>query len=259
MTVMVDCMKIDCNSLNSRKNSGEIRNAALLKAASACGGVKALALLIKVSPSTIYRWMKQVRMNIPYELALLIEKHSKVSIEKLLPHEKKLNKYIKERSSGNFMFRKVAKNRIIIADLPYISCPPDRPIIIGTDLVLISGLIQLQAQKNGNIKVLILDLETFFLSIPFFYNPNKFLIVELIAIGLRLENLIKNRTGQCNDFKLPTKNNIDYYSTMKLDPNFVSTAIKRVATFLGFLDKASYLQAKKAYLQFSQNNLIIDR
>ena len=37
MTVMVDCMKIDRNSLNSRKNSGEIRNAALLKAASACG------------------------------------------------------------------------------------------------------------------------------------------------------------------------------------------------------------------------------
>ena len=217
-------MKTVCNSLNSNKNRRKIRNLALLEAVAACGGVKALALLIKVSSSTIYKWIKQVKMNIPYDVALSIEKHSKVSIDRLLPHMKKLNNYVKEKKSGNFIFKKIAKNRIIIADFPYISCLTEQLIIIDTNRVLISGLKELQAQKTNIIKVLTLDLNIFFLNIPFNYNTNNFLISELIAIGLRLENLIKNRKDQ-------------HYS------------LERIAKFLGFFKKAAYLQAKKYCLQ----------
>lgn len=185
--------------LYTKDKYDKIRTLALLEAVSFCGGEEILGTKIKVERSVINQWINQPNIEIPYNKALLITDVTGINVERLLINKTKINKYPREIVDTNkLMLRDVLVNGIIIVDLPYLPYPkPDRHIIIGTDCILISGLVELKASKEAQqekIKAIILDLEAAILGISTIKNIiNTLLISERVAIGLRLEQLLENR------------------------------------------------------------------
>lgn len=168
-----------------------IRTTALQEAINLYDGEKNLGLAIQVNPSTIDTWLKHPATIIDLSTALKIEEATGVTIERLIPCNQEINRSTKKL---DFMLREISKN--IIITINSVSLPfsqPDRPVIIGTDAMLISGLAILNAHPAHTIKVLILDLISLLSKKRYLSKNliNKLLISERIAIGLRLEQLIK--------------------------------------------------------------------
>ena len=94
---------------------------------------------------------------------MLIEKRTEIDIERILTGEddKEIIEYLKERGAANkLMLRDILINNILIIDPPLLLYEtPDRPIIIGTDSMLISGLAKLKTYKHKELVIfgLILD------------------------------------------------------------------------------------------------------
>lgn len=190
----------------------EIRKSALLTAVRFCGSEQALGALIEVDHSTISKWINIPDREIPCNKALLIEKHTGVSIELLIPDKTEENEYLRDRSdTSKLIFRQILKKEIITEGslaLPYPR--PGRPVIIGTDLMLLSGSVELEGYaETSRIKVMVVDVDHLLWQIlsrtidpkQTNINPN-FVHSERIAVSLRLEWLIGNRQGQRNDLKL---------------------------------------------------------
>jgi hypothetical protein len=232
-------------------NKIEIRRRALLEAVRFCGGVSTLSHHLKVSRSRASNWVNQPEIEMPYEYALLTEDITQVSIERLSPSTEVVNKMMRRlRSQIRPSLVRKELSEISVGDHPYLNWhKPDRPIIVGTDGVLISGLVQVEMLRASGVKhadVLILDLEAFLLEKRIIQDVNfDFLISESVAIGLRLESLIGNRQGQRNDLKsISTKN----------ETTVLPTLIKikgrkdiRVAKIIGYSTN-SYYRARKIYL-----------
>lgn len=169
-----------------------IRTQALLEAINLCGSKKNLGLAIKVSHYTIDEWIKNPSIIIDTDIALKIEQATGVTMERLLPYQQNINH---KKKKICFILREVPKQIIITINsvsLPFLR--PDRFVIIGTDAVLISGLAILNAHAKNTIKVLVLDLISLITGKRYLSKKllhNKLLISERVAIGLRLEQLIK--------------------------------------------------------------------
>lgn len=172
----------------------EIRTLALLEAVRFCKGEKILGALIGVGQTTISKWISNPKRRIPYTKAVLIEKYTGVSVERLMPQEKEVNDYLRDKYTKDKL--NLSKNETIEKNsdlLPYFE--PDRPLIIDTTGSIISGLVKLQMPPGvARIKVVVLDLEALFLEKQTLAELNTpFLLSERVSIGLSLEQLITNR------------------------------------------------------------------
>ena len=250
------------------KREHEIRTLALLHAVRLYGSEEALSILIKVERSVISKWINIPTRKIPYKKALLIEKRTEIDIERILTGEddKEIIEYLKERGAANkLMLRDILINNILIIDPPLLLYEtPDRPIIIGTDSMLISGLAKLKTYKKSavnKIKVLILDLESLLLGIKTMEDLNtKLLISERIAVGLRLKQLLGNRQGERNDLgSRPSKNQIN--SNNHPLPSSICYKVTgrtedQIAKIIGFASKDTYIRAKQVCLYGSQELIL---
>lgn len=185
-----------------------IKRQAWLEAVRFCGGVSAYSKCIKVLRSRLSNWVNQPELDIPYEYAILTEKLTGISVERLSPFTKDSNQVIRQlRSHVKFTLLPMIVTEIKQAGSIYIQhLNVARPMLVGTDSVLISGLNQLETYlKLGTQKteVIIIDLEALLLGERTLKDFNINLVIsEEIAIGLRLEQLIGNRQGQRNDLSL---------------------------------------------------------
>jgi len=231
----------------------KIRHRALLEAIRFCGGVSAYSNRIKVSRSRASNWCNKPEINIPYEYVVLTEDVTRVSIERLSPFTELANKTIRRfRSVEKLLPVEMAINKIIIDNYQNYQNykQEERPIIVGTDRVLISGLNQvnvLKAKKMQGMVVTIVDLESLLLGMKTISDLIcNLLISEQIAIGLRLEKLM-------NDVQDKGRNNIRYCqlgNTNQLRPRWdeVKTNYERIAHIVGMNNKSDYFQARQVYL-----------
>ena len=141
------------------------------------------------------------------------------------------------------MLKEIFINTIITTNsvsLPF--SKPNRPVIIGSDLVLISGLATLHSHVGAKIKALVVDVtlteNKFMVALC-----HKLLISERIAIGLRLEQLLQEQITITNKHNT----NIGYQA--------IDTFAADVAKIIGF-NKYKYIRAKKIYL--SKNKELIN-
>lgn len=232
-------------------NKIEIRRRALLEAVRFCGGVTAFSQSLKVSRSRASNWINQPEIEMPYEYALATEEITQVSIERLSPSTEIANKLIRRlRSQISPSLVNMALNEIQMGNHPYLRFQKsDRPIIVGTDGVLIAGLAQIEKCQFSGIKktpVMVLDLEALLLEKRLFTDIKfQLLISEEIAIGLRLESLLGNRQGQRNDLKSSSAKN------QTLLPTWGEVSGRKdikVAKILGYSTN-TYYRAKQLYLR----------
>ena len=235
----------------NKNEFNKIRKAAWLEAASFLGGERKLGLFLGLGQSTISKWINNPNVTIPYDKALAVEEITTVCIDKLLPNNP-INKYLYKRAITNKLstnnLSKILINQIVINYLPYLRFKdPARNIIIDTDYMLISGLVELDAYKKAKIKkinVIILDLKALLLGKKLLKDiSNKFIVTELIAIALRIEQLLRDRQGKRNDLNLKSHGINFGQTTDKI--NHI------IAKILGF-DIKTYLNAKKVYLNGSK-------
>ena len=242
--------------LYTQKQCDLIRKTAWLEAARFFGSERKLGLFLGVDQSTISKWIHDPKIPIPYDKALAVEEIiGHISIERLLPNHP-INKYLYKRVGTNELLE-VLIDKIVITDLPYLSFKqPDRTIIIDADGILISGLVELQAYKKAKkakIKVVILEVKELLLGTNII-KSNQFIVTELVAIGLRLQQLLGNRQGRRNDLNLKASTGKD---NNLLQANNIGYAIigrtdHKIASILGFSSKDSYIRAKKVYLNGSK-------
>lgn len=192
-------------------NKYEMRRRALLEAIRFCGGVTAYSKCLKISDTRAGNWVNRPEIEIPYEYAVLTEEITQVSIERLSPFTESANKVIRRlRSRETLPPINVELSEIYVGEQPYLkSQDPNRPIIVGTDGVLISGLMQIEMYKAARakkVRVMRLDLEVLLIEKRSIQEMKvDLLISERIAIGMRLEQLLGNNQGQRNDLKHPRK------------------------------------------------------
>jgi len=230
------------------KNDHAVRTIALLEAVRFCGSEKSLGLAVKIQQPAISKWIGDPSITIPYDSALMIEKITGISIDRLMPHQKEINAYFNERALGTLMLREISKNVIITTgsvSLPFLQS--NRFIIIGTDNILISGLAILNSHSGSKIKALILDLISLITETRSMTDLlNKLLISERIAVGLRLEQLIGNRQGQ----KI-TKNKINQELVNSICYQITGRTDTHAAKIVGF-SKDTYIRGKQVYLYGDQ-------
>lgn len=238
------------------ENKIEIRHRALLEAVRFCGGVTAYSQQIKVNRSRASNWINQPEIEIPYEYVVLTEDITRVSVERLSPFTEAANKLVRRLRSNDVMLPvSILLSEVLMGDHFYLKWQrPDRPILIGTDGVLISGLIQIEKLRALGIKktqAIIIDLEALLLETRCIQDMNlKLFISEQVAIGLRMEKMLGNRKGQKNNRK-----NINL-SDKNVDKNFASHSIGdkvgRVDSYIARLmdiGKGTYHRAREVYLK----------
>jgi hypothetical protein len=234
----------------------EIRHRALLEAIRCCGGVAAYGRRIKVSRARASNWCNKLDIKIPYEYVLLTEELTQVSIERLSPFTEEINKSMRRYLSGKSPYINRELNDILIGKQVYVKhLKPDRPIIVGTDGVLISGLAQMEIYKAAGIKksqVMVLDLEALFLETRPIEDMNihLLLISERVAIGLRLEQLISSRMGRPKNPNLSSREK-ELKNNPKTLPKWgeiVGRKDVKVAHMIGFSTN-TYYRAKQTYLK----------
>lgn len=236
-------------------NKYEIRRRALLEAIRFCGGVAAYSRRLKVSRSRASNWRNQPEIAIPYEYVVLTEDITQVSIERLSPFTESANKVIRRlRSKDKLSSVSMEVKEIIIEEQPYPKWQnPERPIIVGTDGVLISGLMQVEIHKASNIKkiqVFVLDLEALILEKRTVEDMNIDLFIsEQVAIGLRLEQLLGNHSGRRND--LPHCNSLNGLNST--EPRRICDEVRwdrggMIAQIVGLPSRDAYYRAKQVYL-----------
>lgn len=233
-----------------RENKQKIRHQALLEAIRLCGGVTAFSKCLKVNRSRASNWCNRPEIEIPYEYAVLIAHITQVSIARLSPFTKTTNEVIKQLRYGHqSQLVKIALNEILAeASCNLRRLKRDRPMIIGTDRVLISGLLQFEhcrALGNRQSLVMVLDLESLLLGQKMLQDMQLDLLTsEEIEIGLSLERLLGSFQGQKRDF---TKNNTAFFP---MRGGFKGCTDIRIAQMIGYSTN-TYYRAKQVYLQGS--------
>jgi DNA-binding transcriptional regulator YdaS (Cro superfamily) len=246
--------------LYTQKEYDEIRKLAWLEVVRIFGSQRKLANFLDVEQSTISTWINKSNAAIPYETALAITEKTKISINRLLPNHPITNYFNKLYANKLMVLENMSISKILIADLKYLPYPqPDRHIIVATNGILISGLVELEAYKLVNkdlINVILLDLESLYLELSFIKDfPYKFTIMEIVAIGCALKQLLGKRQGQRTDlgFNQP-KNQINSNKLSILVPNWglvPGKTDKKIAKILEF-SKGTYLRVVQIYLNGSK-------
>jgi hypothetical protein len=236
-----------------KPNKFEIRRRALLEAINFCGGVAAYSNRIKVSRSRASNWLNRTEINIPYEYVVLTEDVTGVHIERLSPFTETANKALRRlRSSYKPPLMPMNLHEVMIDNnQKYLPTGEERPVIVGTDRVLISGLTQIEAYKTIRMKkimVVALDLEFHLLEMKQINALHYgFLVSEQIAIGLRLERLISNRkNNEINiwDCKCETSTTIEHCRIC----DEVATHYGQVAEIIGLPNAKYYSFLRYIYL-----------
>lgn len=237
-------------------NKIEMRKRALLEAIRFCGGVTGFSKRLKVSRPRASNWVNKPEIEIPYEYVVLIEAITQVSIERLSPNTEAANKVIRAlRAQNKFAPLFVEISSILVADHFYSCAKPGRPIIVGTDGLLISGLSELEAQKSSKqrkIQVTLLDLEAIALGHRSLNETNlELLVSEKVALGIRLEQVLGKHQGARNDIKESPKLIKKIIDDSELCPKWdkVERLDSYVAHLIDLKSKNTYQRAKQVYLQ----------
>ncbi len=249
-------------------NKIEIRRRALLEAMRFCGGVKAYSERLKVSRTRASNWVNQPDIDMPYEFAVLTEEFTHVSVERLSPYTEMTNQVMRRlRSKETLLPVNMELDEIQIGTQSYSICQkPDRPILVGTDGILITGLGQIEMFKSmgfNKIQVTILDLEALLLGDRSLQNTNiEFSISERVAIGLRLEQMLGHRQGKRNDLKKSNRINQESSKDIQqLRPRWdeVGRVDIYISKLIGF-GKGTYHRARYVCLKGTQSLIdLMDR
>jgi len=239
----------------NKGNKYEIRHRALFEAIRFCGGVTAYSKRLNISRSRASNWCNQPEIEIPYEHVVLTEDITQVSIERLSPFTEAANKIIRRLRTQNTPPPITMEiEAILIGDYPYLKwLKQDRPILVGTDGILISGLMQIEIHKVSGIKkarVTVLDLEAILLEKRSIGDLNiNLLISEQIAIGLRLEQLLGNHPGQRNDLhKHENFINSNNPQPRRICDEVVNDKGSKIAKLVGLPSRDAYYRARQVYL-----------
>ncbi len=237
-----------------------IRKAAWLEAVRFFGSERKLGIFLGVEQSTISKWINNSKIAIPHDKALAVEEAiGHISIERLLPNHP-INNYLYKRCSINNL-TEILTNKIVLTDLPYLTFQrSDRNIIVGSNNMLISGLVELQAYKEANtnkIKVISLDLVRLLLKTTSKYIQDQFTIMELVAIGCALKQLLGNRQGQRSDLK-HSKSQINSNNFRSLDTilDQVTGRNNHIIAKIFEFSIGTYLNAEQVYLNGSKELII---
>jgi len=227
----------------------------LEKAIKIAGGVTALSILLGVERERVSKWRNE-EVEIPYHYKIKIAKKTGVNLDTLSFDTLEENEAHKRYNKREII--EVPIKEITILSDPIRDCmTEDRPIIMGTDCVLITDAEKFHAYKEAQIKkipVIVFDLESLFLATePIFDIDTYFLFHERVAICLRLEQLLGNRQGQRNDlisFQKPDEENDKNSTALRpiLD-EVKGRKDKKIAKLMKFHSKSTYHNAKQVFLQ----------
>ncbi|HXH54316.1 MAG TPA: hypothetical protein VNK03_01025 [Gammaproteobacteria bacterium] len=175
--------------------------------------------------------------NIPFDDAVAMSYVTKINLKCFAPGKpmnKMMNKMLAMLNKNSPLLKLPVKS--ILRQTPEClgEIKEDRPVIIGTDSVTITGSERVEVYKASQIEhilVACIDLESLYLGMQTIENiGGHFLKAELGAIGLRIEQLL--RTGQwCSDFIIEGR--IEDY----------------IAKILGFGSRDTYRRIKQICLQ----------
>lgn len=226
----------------------EQRKRLLLQAVRLIGGEEVLADLLEVDQSTVSRWINSHKRKMCYDTALLIEECVGIPVELLRP-DSKANRYLRENYVlTKLVLRPVMKKQIIIPESfsePYLGVA--RPIIIGTDGVLISGLETFKIQppsRTGHLRVAVLDLEALW-SERYSLEYIKLLYTECFAISRRIEQLLVKNQGQRNDLRRSQPTSKEIFELCLSCDEVEERKDEKLARVSGFTSKDAYHRVKK--------------
>lgn len=235
------------------------RTRSLQQAVRLAGGEKPLAKAMGINRATLNKLMNYSDRKTNCKKLILVEKHTGVRLESL-SNDDELNEYLRERNN-KLILRSIFKENIVINERSVLI--PDveigRPIIIGSDGVLISGLASFkiqQASKASHILAAVLDLEALWSEL-YSIEHIKLLHTERLAIALRFDELLKellgDRQGQRSDlgkFKQNRKKNIASLSQLRLSCDEVmGRKDEKIARAAGFKSKDALHRIKQVCFQ----------
>lgn len=229
----------------------------LEKAIKIAGGVTALSILLGVERERVSKWRNE-EVEIPYQRRIKIAKKTGVNLDTLSPDTLEENEAHKRYNKREII--EVPIKSINVLPNPLRDCmTDDRPIIIDTDCMLITGLAKFNAYKEAQVKripVIIFDFESSFLTTePIFDIDTYFLFHERVAICLRLEQLLGNRQGQRNDLlssqKTDEENDKNSTSLRPILDEVKGRKDKKIAKLMKFCSKSTYHNAKQVFSQGS--------
>ena len=239
------------------RNQKDRQRQELEKAIKIAGGVKALSLLLGSKRECASKWRNE-EVEIPYQRRIKIAKKTGVNLDALSPdtlEENEAHKRYKKREIIEVPIKEIT----VLSD-PIRDCmTEDRPPIMGTDCILITGAKKFHAYKAAGIKkvpVIVFDFESLFLATkPIFDIDIYFLFNEQVAICLRLEQLLGNRQGQRNDLlssqKTDEENDKNSTPLRPILDEVTGRKDKKIAKLMKFNSKSTYHNAKQVFSQGS--------
>ncbi|MBP9728650.1 MAG: hypothetical protein KBD23_00705, partial [Gammaproteobacteria bacterium] len=210
-----------------------------------------LAKQLGIDPDLIYKWRNEdIRM--PLSIAICIEDLTNIDFERLCPYAPKTNFLIKNRHKRKSLIKIEISSILVDANSNIRRIYSQKPMIIGGDRVLISGLYQLEvAQLKGceQVTVLVIDLESLFLGMKAIHEFSYLSISEKIEIGLRLERLMGHPPGESHDLKTHASLKINKNTSEPIPIWGAFTGRKDIfiAKILGYSTN-TYYRAKQVYL-----------
>ena len=243
-------------------NKYEIKRRALLEAIRFAGSVAKLAKHIGAQRSQVNNWLNRDDA-IPYQYAILIEEISGVSIERLAPNEVAANKVIRQlRNVTDEQIVDIAISKIQISTPTQVQMHPSeaktrelsRPIIVGSDMTLISGSDRLAAHKalgHTTVPAIIVDIEALVLGerlITEYQEPIS--ISDQVAVAMQIENKLGNRQGRRSDLQDNKEKSCKPSDSLDQTSNPLRGRTDDLASKLaGFSSRESYRRAKNVVQQ----------
>lgn len=190
----------------------------------------------KLTESRMQNYLNR-KDNIPFDDAIPLSYVTKISIKCFTPGNP-MNKMVDKMLAmlnKNSPLLKLPIESILTENPECLGViKEERPVIIGADSVVIAGSERVEVYKASRIEYILvacIDLESLYLGTQTIENiGGRFLDIELGAMGLRIEHLI--RMGEwCQGFRV--KGRIEDY----------------IAKILGFGSRKTYRRIKKICLQ----------
>jgi predicted protein tyrosine phosphatase len=225
----------------------EIQHRAINQVITICSGIPRLAGLLGLQhkgQSRISKWRNQC-VKIPLEYAIVMEYLTQVSVKRLCPfiEEKNYQTILRWRSAiaqVELLPINVPCNKIVIQKDLLVPHQADRPIILSTDLVLISGIELLAAHRAAGkewIAAWILDLESCLAgTATFAFAKVNFLMSEWAAISFRLKQLKRQRSDLWKS-QLASHFDKNMSSFCRNRDKITVRTDQKIATMVGFKNK----------------------
>lgn len=231
-----------------------IQDRSLRKAIRFYENITNLAKSLKTHHSSITKVLNESR-KLSLKHALKIERETRIDLECLSPFTEEENKLIKSRDRWlQNPFIEIEVQKILIhPTLEVYDTDPERPIIINTDGILISGLLQLEQHKAKyckKISVIVVDLEGLWLEIKTLEDFNfKFVDSERFKMGRWYEKEIGNCSGFRSDLisQSLTENLENTAQPLPARGEVIGRKDIKIARILGYSTN-NYYRLKQVYL-----------